>query len=78
MFRFRITEALLILTIKTHLLSLVEAGKVDYASVSDDEWKKRLTVEQFHITRQKGTERAFTGYDFIRCIVVVCKFFTEL
>ncbi|KAL6202801.1 hypothetical protein ACLB2K_026506 [Fragaria x ananassa] len=33
----------------------------DYKSVSNDEWKKKLTKEQFYITRQKGTERAFTG-----------------
>ncbi|XP_057954815.1 peptide methionine sulfoxide reductase B1, chloroplastic isoform X1 [Malania oleifera] len=38
-----------------------EAVKVDYASISDDEWKRRLTKEQYDITREKGTERAFTG-----------------
>lgn len=33
----------------------------DKIKKSDEEWKETLTEEEYHITRKKGTEPAFTG-----------------
>lgn len=47
---------------------------VDAVVKSEEEWRRILTSEQFHILREKGTERAFTGkyHDYKAHGVYIC------
>lgn len=39
----------------------IPTGSEDRVALKDEEWKKRLTSEQYHILRKKGTESPFSG-----------------
>jgi len=37
------------------------SSQIESIELSEDEWKERLTAEEYYILREEGTERAFTG-----------------
>lgn len=53
--------------VPTYLILLFVLGgelmgeEIEKIHLSDAEWKKRLTEEQYYILREGGTERAYTG-----------------
>ncbi len=48
-------------TVEVFLVESNALAKVPAVRLSDEEWRRRLTPEQYRVTRQGGTECAFTG-----------------
>jgi peptide-methionine (R)-S-oxide reductase len=56
-----VLSGFLLLLVLMQSFSQKDTANMDKIIKTDAEWKKELTKEQYYVTRQKGTERAFTG-----------------
>lgn len=47
--------------IKLNANNNMKKNEIEKLTLSEDEWRQRLTPEQFYVLRNEGTERAFTS-----------------